>query len=136
MSAGEQRIEDRLHAALTLLKSGHLPGDPKAVVRPPRSTGFLLESAAHHSQFHAGQQQLPKGRVPVTPAPVTPGPNEDPQDREDSAFGNYYKMSANQKAFNEEVSGMYFGKNASPQSMSGSVVYPKVRLIIPASHRK
>jgi len=128
MSKEEQSKEDKLNATLSMLKSGHLPDDPKAVVTPPKSTGSLFTSAAHHSQCHAAQQQLPQGRVRVTAS------LDEDEDEEDLMLENYYKISENQKAFNEEVSGMYFGKNASPQSMPGSVVYPKVSLIIPTSH--
>ena len=129
MSKEEQSKEDKLNATLTVLKSGHLPDDPKAVVTPPKCTGSLFTSASHHSQFHAAQNHLPQGRVRVTPAH-----HDEDEGDEDSTFESYYTISANQRAFNEEVSGMFFGKSASPQSMPGSVVYPKVNLIIPTSH--
>ena len=131
MSKEEQSKEDKLNATLSMLKSGHLPDDPKAVVSPPQNTGSLFASASHHPQFHAAQQQLPRGRVAGS---FTAAHDDADEDDKDSTFGNYYKISPNQKAFNEQVSGMYFGKNASPQSMPGSVVYPKVSLFIPTSH--
>ena len=54
---------------------------------------------------------------------------DDDDDEEDQSFQGYYKITPNQKAFNEEVASMYFGKGATPQNMPSSVVYPKVILI-------
>ena len=89
MPKDEQSKEDKLNAALTLLKSGHLPDDPKAVVSPPQNTGSLFASAAHHPQFHAAQQQLPRGRVAGS---FTAAHDDDDEDDKDSTFGNYYKI--------------------------------------------
>ena len=100
------------------LQRGILPGESVQIT--PRTASELRQSAAQHPQHHAAADHVPLGRAPSgrAAAPAAARQNNDgdgddedagdeDDDEEDESFSHYYKVSAAQKAFNEDVSHSY-----------------------------
>eukprot|EP00908_Phaeocystis_cordata_P025582 Transcript_804.p1 GENE.Transcript_804~~Transcript_804.p1 ORF type:complete len:303 (-),score=119.48 Transcript_804:19-858(-) len=114
----DQNSKDALEDNIKLLQSGVLPSERRAAARA--SAASVQESARQNAEHHAASQPPPSGR-PATNAAGSGGAaggsgaaagcaaeEEDAPDlddgEEDEALreANYYAVSAQQKAFNEE----------------------------------
>ena len=114
---GDQKAKDALEGNLKLLQSGVLPSERRAAERA--SAASVQESARQNAAHHGASQPPPSGR-PVTNTGGSGGaasgsgtgaartsdddaPDHDDGEEDDALRkANYYTVSAQQKAFNEE----------------------------------
>ena len=117
MTVHEQAIENKLNALLVRLRRGYLPGEVMSTPSAPPAEVFA--SAQQHVQHHAAGGAAPAGR----PAPKAGGSADGADDdgggagdeddgEEDAAFRNYYRVTAEQRAFNVECKNQFKGSAA------------------------
>ena len=160
----DQDKKDELESELKHLEQGYLPDEVPAAARA--SADALRQGARQNAQHHAGGMPAPSGRVPSGRSSRTTGgagssdaagsardndsssfaDARDDDGEEDVDFGNYYKVSAAQRAFNRERT-VHFFRNAAnlqracfePRDVSKSGCDPACigigRLHVHAPHR-
>ena len=113
MTVNEQAIENKLNALLVRLRRGYLPGEVMSTPSAPPAEVFA--SAQQNVQHHAAGGAAPAGR----PAPKAGGSADGADDdgggaggdeddgEEDAAFRNYYRVTAEQRAFNVECKNQF-----------------------------
>ena len=112
MTVHEQAIENKLNALLVRLRRGYLPGEVMSTPSAPPAEVFA--SAQQNLQHHAAGGAAPAGR----PAPKAGGSADGADDdgggagdeddgEEDAAFRNYYRVTAEQRAFNVECKNQF-----------------------------
>ena len=135
MNAREQAIENKLNATLVRLRAGVLPGEQMSAARAP--TEQVAHSAQQNAQHHASALNAPSGRTAPAPASGAEnsssssgargsngsgsssgsgggsgGAGGDDADDEhddlpDAAFHQYYRVSPQQKAFNQAAAKLF-----------------------------
>ena len=119
MLKAEQRIEDKLHADLVKLRAGFFPAEHVPTARAPLQQ--VLSSARDNSHHHAGGLSAPSGRPRRNAGGSGDGGDgggdggddgggnggvnaEAADDGEpDPRFTHFYRVSSNQKAFNQRA---------------------------------
>jgi len=111
----DQQRKDRLEADLKLLRDNILPEEQRA--RAVATEAELRATARQHTEHHAGGSAVPRGPIQTTNnAGDVVGNGDDDDDDDDGEanpnFGNFYRVSEAQRAFNQRQTKHFLGNAA------------------------
>ena len=105
-------LKKAAESRLARLQRGVLPGEPVSMA--PRTADELRVSAAQHLQQHAAAGSAPAGRPSTAAAAASHDADGhelnddcDDDDEEDASFRQFYRVSAQQNAFNRSTARSY-----------------------------